>query len=135
MASSPPGLVPPSLVPPDRGPEAEAERAVRPVWLRPAALFIVVAAHVAAALFIVAHVMPLVPLDGIEVTLLPRGDSLEDKPPVDEVKEAEAPAPAPQPVAPAETVPELAAPPPQVAAPEAVPLPVAKPLPKPVEKP
>jgi protein TonB len=118
------------------GPEAatEVKGAIRPGWLRPATLFLVVALHGAAALFIVAHVLPLVPLDGIDVTLLPLGDSAEDKPPIDEVKEAEPPAPVAQ-VAPAESVPELAAPLPQVAAPEAPPLAVAKPLPKPVEKP
>ena len=134
MASSSPGPAPPL-----GGPEAatEVKGAIRPGWLRPATLVLVVALHGAAALFVVAHVAPLVPLDGIEVTLLPQGDSLEDKPPIDEVKEAEAPAPppAPQPVAPAEAIPELAAPLPQVAAPEALPLPVAKPLPKPLEKP
>jgi protein TonB len=132
MASSPPGPAPPLA-----GPEAatEVKGSIRPLWLRPATLFLVVALHGAAALFIVAHVLPLVPLDGIEVTLVPQGDSLEDKPPVDEVKEAEASPPAPQPVAPAETVPELAAPLPQVVAPEAPPLAVAKPLPKPLEKP
>jgi protein TonB len=146
MASSSPGLVPPKGGEPQAATGAEGE--IRPLWLRPATIFFVLALHAAAALFIVAHVMPLVPLDGIEVTLLPLGDSAEDRPQLDEVKAAEAPAPAPapaepiapepgapQPVAPDETVPELAAPPPQVVAPEAAPLPVAKPLPKPVEKP
>jgi protein TonB len=116
-----------------------ADRAIRPLWLRPATIFLVLALHGAAALFIVAHVLPLVPLDGVEVTLLPLGDSAEDRPHVDEVKAAEAAAPAPQTaaqVAPEpESVPELAAPPPQVVAPEAAPLPVAKPLPKPLDKP
>jgi protein TonB len=102
---------------------------------------LVVALHVAAALFIVAHVLPLVPLDGVEVTLVPQGDSAEDRSQRDEVKAAEAPVaqaapPAeatPEPVAPAETIPELAAPLPQVMAPEATPLP--EPLPKPLPKP
>ncbi|WP_294534216.1 TonB family protein [uncultured Rhodoblastus sp.] len=140
----------PGLAPPPGGPDAATiERgAIRPPWLRPAAIVFVVALHVAAALFIVARVAPVVSLDGIDVTLMPLGDSAEDRPNIDEVKEAEARAPAeqvaPEPVAPpamppAESVPELAAPLPQVIAPQALPLPVAKPeakpLPKPAEKP
>ncbi len=152
IASSSPGLAQPQ-----GGPEAGAkvEREIRPLWLRPAATIVAVALHVAAAAFVVASVVPLVSLDGIDVTLVPLGDSAEDKPHIDEVKEAEAAAPppaaqvapepaAPEPVAPppqapttppAETVPELAAPLPQVIAPEAVPLPLEKPLPKPLPKP
>ncbi len=97
--------------------------AVRPAWLRPVALGLILLMH--AVLFFAFKGTPgdVLPLDSVDVTLAPLGDSAMDQPKVEESKPEE-PAPPPQ-AAPA----ELAAPPPQVVAPEAIPLPVAPPKP------
>ena len=74
----------------------------------------------------------LSPLDAVEVTLAPLGDSAEDQKKQDEIKPAELAAPEPPPPPPqAEKVEPVEAPPPVVAAPEAVPLPVEPPKPAP----
>lgn len=118
--------------PPDAA-RAAAEWAVRPLWLRPAALVLALALHVAAAAFVAARVLPASPIDAIEVTLVAQGDAPEEKQALDEVKPAEVPPPPPPPTA--QAAPELAAPAPLVEAPQAVPLPVATPEPQPVATP
>ena len=123
---------PPGFAQPQGGPEAasKAERKLRPPWLRPAAILVALALHAALATFFVGRPESLSPVDAIEVTLLAQGESAEDQKQVDEVMESEPPPP-PQP---AETAPELAAPPPRIVAPEAVPLPVANPKPVVLQK-
>ena len=106
-----------------------AAPALRPPWLRPAALALILAAHAAALLVVKPEADPTTQLDSMEVGLVPLGDADEDQKPQEEIKPAEAPPPpaaAPQPA-------ELTAPPPETLAPEAPPLPLAKP--KPVVKP
>ena len=117
-AISPDGVAPPSAF------------AVRPVWLRPVALGLILAVH--AALFFVVKGVPqnLAPLDTVDVALVPLGDSAIDQQKVEESKPQDLPPPPPpSPVEP----PAMTAPPPQVVAPEAIPLRVEKP--KPIAKP
>ena len=104
---------------------AAPSQTVRPGWLRPVALGLILTMH--AVLFFTFKGAPevLSPLDPVDVTLVPLGDSPTDQQKVDEIKPQEAlPQPPPQ-AAPS----ELAAPPPKVIAPEAIPLPVAPPRP------
>ena len=105
---------------------------IRPVWLRPVALSLVLLAHGAMFLVVRRQPAPLTPLDAVEVTLEPLGNAPEDQQKVEEVKPTEAPPPPPS--LPMEQA-ELTAPPPQVVAPEAIPLPVEKPRPKVIVKP
>jgi protein TonB len=102
---------------------------IRPPWLRPLALLLILAFH--SLLFIAVKGRPsaLSPLDTVEVSLVPLGDAAEDQKKQEEVKPAEmvAPEPPPEPV-PWQQV-EPPPPPPQVAVPEAVPLPVEPPKP------
>ncbi len=102
--------------------ETRAEWALRPVWLRPAAIALALALHAAAAAFIAAPVLPASPIDAIDVTLVAQGDAAEEKQARDEAKPAE---PAAPPAPPAEAAPQLAAPAARIEAPEAVPLPLA----------
>jgi protein TonB len=111
--------------------ETQAEWALRPVWLRPAAIAFALALHAAAAAFIAAPVLPASPIDAIDVTLVAQGDAAEEKPARDEAKPAEAAAPP----SPAEAAPELAAPAPRIEAPEALALPLAKPEPEAIATP
>lgn len=106
---------------------------VRPIWLRPAALACILALHAGVIFFVAGRAAPLTPLDAVEVTLEPQGDSAEDQVKQEEVTPAELPPPA----APAAEQAELTAPPPEVIGPEAIPLPVEKPRPivKPKAKP
>jgi protein TonB len=115
---------------PGAEPFAAAPAAIRPVWLRPLALGLILALH--AALFFEFRAQPqaLAPLDTVDVTLVPLGDSAVDQQKIEETQPLPPPPPAPPAV---ETPPELSAPPPQVVAPEAVPLPAEPP--KPVVKP
>jgi protein TonB len=106
---------------------------LRPQWLRPAALALVVAAHAGVLLLGRAQIAPPPSLDSLRVEMIAEGDSVADQTPQAEVQPQEVkpqrpPAPAPPPQAA-----PLAAPPPQQEAPEAPPLPIAEP--KPVEKP
>jgi protein TonB len=108
--------------------------AVRPGWLRPVALILILAIH--AAIFFAVRGAPDVfsPLDAVDVTLVPLGDSAQDQRKVEEIPAAEPPpAPASPEPPPLERSSELAAPPPQVASPEAIPLAVSKP--KPIARP
>jgi periplasmic protein TonB len=104
---------------------------VRPPWLRPVALVVVLAVH--GLMFYAVRSKPeaLSPLDAVEVALVPLGNAAEDQEKQDEIKPAETvapePPPAPEPVAPVEPP----APLPQVVAPEAPPLPVEEPKPLP----
>ncbi|MGO9941368.1 MAG: TonB family protein [Rhodoblastus sp.] len=110
---------------------------IQPVWLRPSALCLVLALHAAVLIVVRGSPTALTPLDAIEVSLEPLGDSPEDQKKVEEIKPAAAPQPPPPPPsspALAEQS-ELAAPPPQVVAPEAIPLPVPKAKPKVIVKP
>jgi protein TonB len=108
--------------PPDAA-RIEAEWAIRPVWLRPAAIALALGLHAAAAAFIAAPVLPASPIDAIDVTLVAQGDAAEERQARDEAQPAEAPAP---PVPPAEAASELAALVPRIEAPEALALPLAK---------
>jgi len=119
--------------PPDAA-RAKAEWVVRPLWLRPAALVFALALHVAAAAaFVAVRALPPSPINAIDVTLVAEGDAAEEKQALAEVKPAEDPPPPPPP--PVAAAPELAAPAPQIEAPEAVPLPLATPEPQPVAPP
>jgi protein TonB len=118
--------------PPDAA-RIEAEWAIRPVWLRPAAIALALSLHAAAAAFIAAPVLPASPIDAIDVTLVAQGDAAEEKQARDEAQPAEPAAPPPPPVA--EAAPQLAALVPRIEAPEAVPLPLATPQTKPVATP
>lgn len=114
---------------------AQAARvAVRPFWLRPAALVLILSVHGLMFLSIASRPTALSPVDSVEVALVPLGDAAEDQKKQDEIAPA-APEPAPPPqaesVAPVEPA---SAPPPLVAAPEAVPLPVEQPKPAPPPK-
>lgn len=104
---------------------------VRPPWLRPLALLLILALH--SLLFVAVKGRPaaLSPLDTVEVSLVPLGDAAEDQKKQEEVKPAEMAAPElPPPVQQAERVePVEPPPPPQIAVPEAVPLPVEPPKP------
>jgi periplasmic protein TonB len=106
--------------------------AVRPQWLRPLALVAILALHGLVFLTLKGKPAALSPLDAVEVMLAPLGDSAEDQKRQDEIKPAELAAPEPPPPPPqAEKVEPVEAPPPVVAAPEAVPLPVEPPKPAP----
>jgi protein TonB len=108
--------------------------ALRPGWLRPTALALILAGH-AALLLEVKPVADNAPqLESMEVALVPLGDSVEDQKAQEEIKPAEPPPPPPEPPPPPPPA-ELTAPPPQVVAPEAPPLPVAKPQPEVKPKP
>ena len=107
--------------------------AIRPVWLRPTALALIVAAHSTAFIVFNPDVVPSPPLELMEVGLVPLGDSDAEQKSQDEIAPAEPPAAEAAPAAAAP--PELTAPPPERIAPDAPPLPVAKPKPpKPVAK-
>ncbi|MBB4199473.1 hypothetical protein CCR94_01540 [Rhodoblastus sphagnicola] len=110
---------------------ARRPASLRPPWLRPAALALILAAHAAVFVVVKPDLDATPPLESMEVGLVALGDASEDQRPQDEIKPAEAPPPAeasaPPPAA------DLTAPPPETIAPEAPPLPVAKP--KPVVKP
>ena len=114
--------------PPDAA-QIAAEWAVRPRWLRPAAIALALGLHAAAAAFIAAPVLPASPIDAIDVTLVAQGDAAEERQARDEARPAEAPAP-PPPAAVAAA--ELAAPAPRIDAPEALPLPLTTPEAEPV---
>ena len=103
---------------------AAAPAAIRPVWLRPLALSLIFVLH--AALFLEFKAQPpvLAPLDLVNVTLVPLGDSVADQQKIEESQPEPPPAPPP-----AEPPPELSAPPPAVVAPEAIPLPAEPPKP------
>jgi len=98
---------------------------VRPEWLRPLALCLILALHASLLLAIKRQPSALAPLATVEVTLEPLGDSAEDRPERTEIMPA---APLTRPPSPVEPS-GLTVPPPQVIAPEAVPLPVEKPRP------
>ena len=102
--------------------------ALRPGWLRPLALGVILALH--ALMFVTIRGRPasLSP-ELIDISLVQMGDSDVDQQKVEEIRPAEPAPPAPPPPA----AQELAAPPPVVPAPEAAPLPVA--TPKPAVKP
>jgi protein TonB len=106
---------------------------VRPAWLRPLALGVILALHAALFFTFKGETTVLAPLDAVDVTLAPLGDSAIDQRQVEEIRPAPLPPPTPAPQADAvEPPPELAAPPPQVVAPDAAPLPetpVVKPKP------
>ncbi len=118
---------------------SEAPPALRPFWLRPAAILVIVGLH--ALLFLSARTPNslLTPLDAVEVALEPMGDSPEDQAAVAEIAPSEPPpARAPAAAAPEPEQAELTALPPQVIAPDAIPLAVEEPpevRPKPVGKP
>jgi protein TonB len=100
--------------------------AVRPVWLRPLALGVILALHAALFFTFKGERAILAPLDTVDVTLAPLGDSAMDRQQVEESRPAPPPPSLPPPPAPAdETPPELAAQPPKVVTPEAAPLPEA----------
>jgi protein TonB len=101
---------------------------LRPLWLRPATLALVVSAHVSALLLFRATVEPPPSLESLQVELVPEGDSVADQKPQAEVKPEQA-KPQQQPAPPPAQAAPLAAPPPQQEAPEAPPLPIAKPEP------
>jgi periplasmic protein TonB len=111
---------------------AELSPSVRPSWLRPLALVAILALHGLVFVTVKTRPAPLSPIDSVEVALVPLGDAAEDQKKQDEIKPAEAvaPEPPPPPPQPVEQV-EPPAPLPQVAAPEAIPLPVEEPKPVP----
>jgi protein TonB len=110
---------------------AEPRDMVRPPWLRPLALLLILAFHSLMFVAVKGRPAALSPLDTVEVSLVPLGDAAEDQKKQDEVKPAEMAAPEPPPLQQAERVEpvEPPPPPPQVAVPEAVPLPVEPPKP------
>jgi len=97
--------------------------ALRPAWLRPTALALIVAAHSTAFMVFNPNAVPAPPLESMEVGLVPLGESDVEQKPQEEI----APAVAPPPPAEAAASPELTATPPQTIAPEAPPLPIAQP--------
>jgi protein TonB len=107
---------------------ATPRQGLRPSWLRPTTLALVVAAH--AGLLALAQAGAALPpsLESMEVALIPEGDSVADQTPLEDIKPQQEKTDAPTPPPPSKTA-ELAAPPPQQVAPEAPPLPVAKPKP------
>ncbi|MDI9848959.1 TonB family protein [Rhodoblastus sp. 17X3] len=112
---------------------AEPRDMVRPPWLRPLALLLILAFHSLMFVAVKGRPAALSPLDTVEVSLVPLGDAAEDQKKQEEVKPAEMaaqelPQEPPPPVQQAERV-EPPPPPPQVAVPEAVPLPVEPPRP------
>ena len=109
--------------------ESTKTAVVRPLWLRPVLLCCVVALHAGLLFVVKGQPAPLTPLDSVEVTLEPEGDAAADQQKQEEIKPVETPPPPAPPVEQA----QLTAPPPQLVAPEAIPLPVAKP--KPVVRP
>jgi protein TonB len=121
------------------GPDGAAS-ALRPVWLRPAALLLILVLHAAVFRAAPGPSSRLLPLDAVEVALEPLGNAPEDQRAIAEVSPSESPAASAVARPPEEKPTELAAPPPQVEAPDAVPLPVdrsppiVRPRPKPVEK-
>jgi protein TonB len=124
---------------PGATPLGAARASVRPVWLRPLALVCILAVHAALFFTFKGEPQAIEPLDTVDVTLAPMGDSAIDQQQVEENHPSPAPPPPPIPPPPApavETPPELAAPPPEIVAPEAAPVPAAPPKvakPKPVE--
>ncbi len=108
---------------------------LRPVWLRPLALSLILTAHAALLFAAKADLEPPPSLDSMEVSLVPLGNSTVDQKPQDEIKPQEEAKP-PENVKPSPAV-TLTAPPPQQVAPEAPPLPIAKvkPILKPKPKP
>jgi protein TonB len=110
---------------------ADLSPMVRPSWLRPLALVAILALH--GLVFVTVKTRPaaLSPIDSVEVALVPLGDAAEDQTKQDEIKPAEAVAPEPPPPPQAVERVEPPAPLPQVAAPEAIPLPVEEPKPVP----
>jgi protein TonB len=102
--------------------------ALRPVWFRALALGLILTLHAALLLTVAGERLPS-PIDAIEVSLAPLGDSAEDQQMREEIKPAED---GPSPPTPAERA-EWIAPPPKIVASEAIPLPFA--MPKPVIKP
>jgi protein TonB len=106
---------------------------VRPPWLRPLALLLILALHSLMFVAVKGRPAALSPLDTVEVSLVPLGDAAEDQKKQEEIKPAEMAAPEPPPVQQAERIEpvEPPAPPPQIAVPEAVPLPVEPPKPVP----
>jgi protein TonB len=101
---------------------------VRPPWLRPLALLLILALHSLMFVAVKGRPSALSPLDTVEVSLVPLGDAAEDQKKQQEIKPAEMAAPEPPPAPQAERV-EPVAPPPQIAVPEAVPLPIEAPKP------
>jgi periplasmic protein TonB len=108
---------------PDVEPFVARQEAIRPVWLRPLALGLILALHAGLFFQFKARSQVFAPLDTVDVTLVPLGDSAADQQKVEESQPEPPSAPPPA----VEAPPELSAPPPQVVAPEAVPLP-AEPL-------
>ncbi|MBB4200012.1 hypothetical protein CCR94_21690 [Rhodoblastus sphagnicola] len=104
---------------------------LRPTWLRPATLALVVAAHFGLLLVAQANINPPPSLDAMEVALVPEGDATVDQAPREEIKPQEETAESP--VSPPAQSAELTAPPPRQATADAPPLPLAKP--KPISKP
>jgi protein TonB len=90
------------------------------------ALALILAAHAAVLLVVKPEPEAAPQLDSLEVALVPLGDASDDQKPQEEIKPAEEPPPPPP--APAQAA-EMTAPPPEILAPEAPPLPVAKPKP------
>ena len=101
-------------------PAEPARSLVQPVWLRPVILIGVLALHASLLLIVTAQPAPLAPLNVVEVTLTPRGDSALDQAKQEEITPAEQPPPVPSSEQPETTAP------PQIVAPEAVPLPLEK---------
>jgi len=97
---------------------AAAPAAIRPVWLRPVALGLIFVLHTVLFLEFKAQPPALAPLDAVDVTLVPLGDSVADQQKIEESQ------PEPPP-----------APPPAVVAPEAIPLPAEPPKPPEMVKP
>lgn len=92
---------------------------VKPVWLRPASLTAVLAAHATAAWLMLAMAVPTIAsLESISMDLVPQGDFFESQ----EVTAAEEEPPPPEQI----EQPDLALPPPVVMSPEAPSLPVQK---------
>ncbi|MCW2318235.1 protein TonB [Rhodoblastus acidophilus] len=103
---------------------ASAAPRLRPFWLRPTALALILAAHAAALITLKPTLDSAPQLDSLEVGLVPLGDSEADQKRLEEIKPAETPEPPPPPDPPAA---DLTPPPPETVAPEAPPPPVAKP--------
>jgi len=94
---------------------------VRPSWLRPTSLALVLSAHAAVLTLAQAAISQPPSLNSMEVGLLPEGDSVAEQTPQEEIKPQTAERPPP----PAQAA-DLAAPPAEIVAPDAPPLPVAK---------
>jgi protein TonB len=116
-------------------PEPAQGDAVRPFWLRPVALLLILGLHGVVFYSVKSRPAALSPSDVVEVSLVALGDAAEDQKKQAEITPAEQARPEPPPPVERVETPELTAPPPQVVAPDAIPVPAENVTPPPVAPP